>query len=131
MDNFARFEIPLENIWTGKASFINDRSRSGGWLTIITIDIDYMKQYRDFDMNPNTFPVDVGQQFLSNLTANHQHYIPIVDSAIYIPNPDNETDAYATYDRGNEANAFMNNPDGSQYIGSVWPGYTVSALASP
>jgi alpha-glucosidase len=57
--------------------------------------------------------------------ANHQHYIPIVDSAIYHPNPDNATDAYATYDRGNNSGVFLQNPDGSQYIGAVWPGYTV------
>jgi alpha-glucosidase len=44
------------------------------------VDIDYMKHYRDFEMDPNTFPVDLGQQFLSKLHANHQHYIPIVDS---------------------------------------------------
>lgn len=84
-----------------------------------------MKQYRDFDMNPNTFSVNEGQRFLSALHENHQHYIPIVDSAIYIPNSDNITDSYETYDRGNEVGAFLKNPDGSQYIGSVWPGYTV------
>jgi alpha-glucosidase len=49
-------------------------------------------------------------------TANHQHYIPIVDSAIYRPNPMNETDAYATYDRGNSSNVFLHNPDGSEYM---------------
>ena len=53
------------------------------------------------------------------------HFVPIVDSAIYIPNPDNASDAYATYTRGHEADVFLKNPDGSEYIGSVWPGYTV------
>lgn len=48
-----------------------------------------------------------------------------MDSAIYRPNPDNATDAYAVYDRGNSSNIFMRNPDGSEYIGAVWPGYTV------
>jgi alpha-glucosidase len=60
-----------------------------------------------------------------NDIANNQHYIPIVDSAIYHPNPANATDAYPTYDRGNSSDVFLKNPDGSQYIGSVWPGYTV------
>jgi alpha-glucosidase len=46
VDNFAKFNIPLENIWT---------------------DIDYMKSYRDFDMDPNTFPVAEGKQFLDKL----------------------------------------------------------------
>ena len=84
-----------------------------------------MNQYRDFTTDPVAFPVPDGQEFLSKLHANGQHYIPIVDSAIYIPNPSNASDAYETYNRGNDSGAFLNNPDGSQYIGSVWPGYTV------
>jgi hypothetical protein len=65
------------------------------------------------------------RKLLITCAANHQHYIPIVDSAIYRPNPDNATDAYAVYDRGNSSGVFMHNPDGSEYIGAVWPGYTV------
>lgn len=48
-----------------------------------------------------------------------------MDSAIYYPNPENATDAYSVYDRGNSSGVFLNNPDGSQYAGAVWPGYTV------
>jgi alpha-glucosidase len=103
VDNFAKFGIPLENIWT---------------------DIDYMNQYRDFDNDAIRFGYDEGKVFTDKLTANGQHYIPIVDSAIYIPNPDNASDAYPTFNRGNDSNAFMLNPDGSLYIGDVWPGYT-------
>ena len=102
--NFRRFDIPLETIWT---------------------DIDYMNQYRDFDNDQIRFSYPEGQQFLAQLHANGQHYIPIIDSAIYIPNPSNASDAYETYTRGNMSEVFMMNPDGSQYIGSVWPGYTV------
>lgn len=32
---------------------------------------------------------------------------------------------YPTFERGNETGSFLTNPDGSLYIGSVWPGYTV------
>ena len=84
-----------------------------------------MDQYRDFTVDSNAFPVSEGQAFLSQLHANGQHYIPIVDSAIYIPNPNNASDAYGVYTRGNSSGVFMMNPDGSQYIGEVWPGYTV------
>ncbi|EKG18238.1 Glycoside hydrolase family 31 [Macrophomina phaseolina MS6] len=104
VDNFIKFEIPLENIW---------------------LDIDYMLEYRDFTSDPNTFPVKEGLDVLQRLHDGGRHFIPIVDSAIYIPNPENETDAYATYTRGNESGAFLKNPDGSEYIGAVWPGYTV------
>jgi alpha-glucosidase len=84
-----------------------------------------MLQYRDFTNDQNTFPYEAGQEFLARLHANGQHYIPIVDSAIYIPNPNNASDAYSVYTDGNDRGVFLNNPDGSQYIGSVWPGYTV------
>ncbi|KAL8779443.1 MAG: hypothetical protein Q9194_001451 [Teloschistes cf. exilis] len=104
VDNYERFGIPLENIWT---------------------DIDYMNQYRDFDNDALRFNYSAGETFLSNLHASGRHYIPIIDSAIYVPNPENASDAYPTFNRGNDTNSFMTNPDGSTYIGEVWPGYTV------
>ncbi|KAF7712730.1 Alpha-glucosidase [Penicillium ucsense] len=102
--NFQKFEIPLENIWN---------------------DIDYMKSYRDFDNDPERFSYEEGAEFLDKLHKKGIHYIPIVDSALYIPNPDNSSDAYETYNRGAEMDVFLKNPDGSTYIGAVWPGYTV------
>lgn len=83
-----------------------------------------MRQYRDFENDAVRFGYAEGKQFLSKLHANGQHYVPIVDSAIYVPNPNNASDAYAPFTRGNASKAFMNNPDGSLYIGEVWPGYT-------
>lgn len=41
------------------------------------------------------------------------------------PNPGNATDAYAPYERGAAQDVFVKNSDGSEYIGAVWPGYTV------
>lgn len=84
-----------------------------------------MNQYRDFENDQNRFGYVEGAKFLSQLHSNGQHYIPIVDSAIYVPNPDNASDAYPIFDRGNATDSFMLNPDDSLYIGSVWPGYTV------
>lgn len=84
-----------------------------------------MDQYRDFTLDPVTFGISEAKTFLDQLHADNQHWVPIVDSAIYIPNPSNGSDAYDTYTRGNDSGAFLNNPDGSQYIGAVWPGYTV------
>jgi alpha-glucosidase len=102
--NYRDFDIPLETVWN---------------------DIDYMFQYRDFTNDPNTYPYDAGKALLDRLHADGQHYVPIVDSAIYIPNPDNASDAYSIYTDGAERGVFMRNPDGSEYIGAVWPGYTV------
>lgn len=84
-----------------------------------------MFQYRDFTNDPNTFPYEQGEEFLSKLHAKGQHYVTIVDSAIYIPNPYNGSDNYSIYDDGHSLDVFMKNPDGSEYIGEVWPGYTV------
>src|ERR1051326_7466604 len=84
-----------------------------------------MDQYRDFTTDSNTFAVPEGQKFPAELHANGQHYVPIIDSAIYVPNPQNASDAYETFNRGNDSGVFMLNPDGSTYIGNVWPGYTV------
>ncbi|KAI1074897.1 glycoside hydrolase family 31 protein [Whalleya microplaca] len=104
IDSFAEFEIPLETIWS---------------------DIDYMKAYRDFENDPVRFGYSEGADFLSRLHQNNQHYVPIIDSAVYAPNPDNASDAYPPFDRGIDQDAFLLNPDGSTYIGAVWPGYTV------
>ncbi|KAI2787723.1 Alpha-glucosidase [Penicillium oxalicum] len=95
--NFQKFEIPLENIWN---------------------DIDYMKGYRDFENDPERFAYDEGAELLDKLHKSGIHYIPIVDSALYIPNPDNSSDAYDTYTRGAEMDVFLKNPDGSTYIGA-------------
>jgi hypothetical protein len=45
-------------------------------------------------------------------------FCSIVDSAIYIPNPNNASDNYSIYTDGDDRGVFLNNPDGSQYIGS-------------
>ncbi|KAK8064553.1 alpha-glucosidase [Apiospora phragmitis] len=90
VDDFEKFEIPLETIWT---------------------DIDYMHQYRDFENDAVNFSYDEGAEFLSKLHENKKHYIPIVDAAIYAPNLENESDAYPIYNRGLEEDAFLMNPD--------------------
>ncbi|KAI9931817.1 hypothetical protein AWENTII_001528 [Aspergillus wentii] len=104
VDNHAKFGIPLETIWN---------------------DIDYMNRYRDFELDPVNFNLADATAFLKRLHDSGRHYVPIIDSAIYIPNPSNPDDAYAVFERGNATGSFLKNPDGSLYIGDVWPGYTV------
>lgn len=106
VNTYRNFGIPLETIWN---------------------DIDYMNQYRDFENDHVNFGYDEGKAFLQRLHDNGQHYIPIVDSAIYAPNPENASDAYPTYDNGKDSNSLLLNPDRSIYYGAVWPGYTVFA----
>ncbi|KAI8945447.1 glycoside hydrolase family 31 protein [Xylaria longipes] len=102
VDTFAKHEIPLETIWN---------------------DIDYMKAYRDFENDPDRYPYDKGFEFLEDLHEKNQHYIPIIDAGIYVPIPGNQSDEYPAFDRGLQQNAFVSNPDGSLYVGQVWPGY--------
>ncbi|KAI5991745.1 glycoside hydrolase family 31 protein [Pisolithus orientalis] len=85
-------------------------------------DIDLYHAFRDFTTDPVSFPTDEVRSFIENLTTNHQHYIPIVDAGIALTV--NDTDVYDPFTRGSEMNVFMKNPDGSLYIGQVWPGYT-------
>ena len=84
-----------------------------------------MDQYRDFTNGAFNFPVAEGQAFLKRIHAAGQHYVPIVDSNIYAPNPSNASDSYATYARGAAMGAFIRNPDGSFYYGDNWPGYSL------
>ncbi|KAK5937080.1 hypothetical protein PMZ80_010620 [Knufia obscura] len=79
VDNFGKFEIPLETIWN---------------------DIDYMKGYRDFENDPVRFPYDKGKEFSTVCTR-------------------------MVFTDGNDTGSFMLNPDGTLYIGEVWPGFTV------
>ncbi|KAL4070257.1 glycoside hydrolase family 31 protein [Scleroderma citrinum] len=85
-------------------------------------DIDLYHAFRDFTTDPVTFPTDQMKAFIEGLAANHQHFIPIVDAAIAVSV--NDTDVYDPFTRGIELDTFIKNPDGSLYIGQVWPGYT-------
>ncbi|KAI0641236.1 glycosyl hydrolases family 31-domain-containing protein, partial [Trametes meyenii] len=92
-------------------------------LEVMWNDIDVLHALRDFTTDPVSFPADQVKGFIEELTSNHQHYIPIVDAAIAVLV--NDTDVYDTYTKGDELDVWMKNPDGSEYLGHVWPGYTV------
>ncbi|KFY44739.1 hypothetical protein V494_01348 [Pseudogymnoascus sp. VKM F-4513 (FW-928)] len=110
--------------WTVLEDVIKNYENAGIALETIWTDIDYMNQYRDFTLDPNSWSEEGGRDFLEKLHAGGRHFVPIIDAAIYVPNEANATDAYDTFARGNSSDVFMKNPDGSLYIGSVWPGYT-------
>ncbi|KAG1898688.1 glycoside hydrolase family 31 protein [Suillus fuscotomentosus] len=81
-------------------------------------DIDLYHAYRDFTTDPVSFPGDE-----LRAATNNQHYIPITDVGIAITV--NSTDIYDPFTRGVEEDVWIKNPDGSLYLGQVWPGYTV------
>jgi alpha-glucosidase len=97
--------IPLEAIWN---------------------DIDIYDLYRDFTSDDNTFPASGMKRLISDLHANDQYYVPIVDSNIYVPNPNNASDAYAPFSRGAELGTFIRDANtGNFYYGNNWPGFSV------
>ncbi|KAJ7240162.1 glycosyl hydrolases family 31-domain-containing protein [Mycena haematopus] len=95
-------KIPLETMWN---------------------DIDVYHAFRDFTSDPVSFNGDEMREWVKELHANNQHYIPIVDAAI--GKEINSTDIYDPYRKGTELDVFIKNPDGTEYVGQVWPGYTV------
>ena len=72
--------------WTETEGVVNSYKEFGIPLETIWNDIDYMSFYRDFENDPIRFSYSEGQAFLKRLHANGQHYVPIIDSAIYVPN---------------------------------------------
>lgn len=52
-----------------------------------------MRGYRDFDNEETNWSYEEGEKFLDNLHQSGRSFVPLVDSALYIPNPDNSSDA--------------------------------------
>ncbi|KAI0757707.1 glycosyl hydrolases family 31-domain-containing protein [Daedaleopsis nitida] len=92
-------------------------------LEVMWNDIDLYHAVRDFTTDPVSFPADEMRELIGELALSRQHYIPIVDAGI--PVLVNSSDEYPPYERGAELDVFIKNPDGSEYIGQVRPGYSV------
>ena len=60
------------------------------------------------------------REFTEWVHARKQHFIPIVDAAIGIP--EGKGDKYATYEEGHKKGVFIKNADGTEFVGKVWPG---------
>ncbi|MCG3138070.1 MAG: hypothetical protein HJJLKODD_01928 [Phycisphaerae bacterium] len=84
---------------------------------VIYLDIDYMNQYRVFTWHPEFYPHP--EKLMSDLAALGFKVVTIVDPGIR-----NEP-GYHIYDEGTERNAWVKNPDGTPYVGAVWPGKCV------
>lgn len=83
------------------------------------LDIDFQYKNRPFTINEQAFPnMD---KALAMLHTMHFHVVAITD--LHIAHAPNQN--YAPYDSGIAGDQFVHNPDGSVYIGSVWPGPSV------
>src|SRR5216684_6817717 len=86
---------------------------------VLYLDIDFQKEHRPFTVDTEHFPHF--EQMLSDLKREDFHVVAITDLHIArVPGA-----GYAPYGSGLAADRFVKNPDGSVYVGSVWPGPSV------
>lgn len=93
--NYSEANIPLETMWT---------------------DIDYMELRRVFTLDPERFPADLVKDLVDTLHARDQHYIVMVDPAVFYGEPNPALNAGLEYD------TFIKDTNGTDYEGVVWAG---------
>ena len=85
----------------------------------IYLDIDFQEKNRPFTINNAAYPNF--PEMIAQLKANNFHVVTITDLHIaHLP-----ASHYAPYDSGVAGDHFVKSPDGSTYIGKVWPGPSV------
>lgn len=85
----------------------------------IYLDIDYQQGLAPFTVNRQTFPHF--ESMIADLRAMGFRVITITD--LHIKHDPGH--GYAPYDSGAKDDVFVKNPDGTTYIGDVWPGPSV------
>ncbi|HEY4661068.1 MAG TPA: TIM-barrel domain-containing protein [Terriglobales bacterium] len=97
------------------AKFRSERIPADG----LYLDIDFQINNRPFTFDPAKFPNFV--QMLADLKKENFHVVTITDLHIaFLPNA-----GYAPFDTGVAGDHFVKNPDGSVFVGTVWPGPSV------
>jgi alpha-glucosidase len=88
-------------------------------LDAIYFDIDYQQGNAPFTINRQYFPNF--EKMISDFRAQGVHTVLITD--MHIKKDPNHN--YLPYDTGMQRDAFVKNPDGSVFVGPVWPGDSV------
>jgi alpha-glucosidase len=86
---------------------------------VVYLDIDYQYRNRPFTVDPDRFPDFLG--LVADLRKQHFHLVTITD--LHIAHVANQ--GYMPYDTGHAGDNFVKNPDGSEFVGIVWPGPAV------
>ncbi len=84
---------------------------------VIFLDIDYEDGYRSFTVDHKRFPTFAGM--IHDLGQEGFKIVTIVDLHM------KKEKGYRPYDEGVAGDHFVKNPDGSEYVGKVWPGASV------
>ena len=85
-------------------------------LDMIYMDIDYMDNFKDFTVNGKEF--EDFPSFVKDMKENHIHLVPIIDAGVKVEK------GYEVYEEGVENGYFCKREDGSDFVGTVWPGET-------
>ncbi|MDD6050735.1 MAG: glycoside hydrolase family 31 protein [Clostridiales bacterium] len=86
-------------------------------LDTMSMDIDYMEDFKDFTWDAKKFPDLPGM--IADFKADHIRVMPIIDAGV------KECPGDPTYDEGMEKDYFVKKADGSVFVGAVWPGHAV------
>lgn len=86
-------------------------------IDVIHLDIDYMKGYRDFTWDTDKYADP--KAFVAKMRKQGIRLEPILDAGV------KKDDKYGIYKEGIEKGYFVKNPDGTVYVGTVWPGDSV------
>ena len=84
---------------------------------VIHLDIHYMNGYRDFTFSPENFPHP--KELIDTLAAEGFKVVTIVDPGLKIDS------GYSVYRDGLSRQAYITLPDGTPYVGIVWPDRSV------
>jgi alpha-glucosidase len=86
---------------------------------VLYLDIDFQLKKRPFTIDPNAFPNF--SKMVDDLGKQNLRLVAITDMHIaYVP-----SSAYTPFDSGVAGDHFVKNPDGSVFVGGVWPGPSV------
>lgn len=86
---------------------------------VIYLDIDFQDRHRPFTVDTVKFPHF--SQMIADLKKQNFHIVAITD--LHIASAPQES--YEPYDSGVAGDHFVKNPDGTIYVGKVWPGPSV------
>ena len=81
---------------------------------VLWLDIAYMRGYRVFTWSRRKFPHP--RQLLTQLHAQGYHVVTIVDPGVKVD------PSYRVFASGKRQQVFVRYPDGSPFVGPVWPG---------
>ena len=84
---------------------------------VVYLDIDYLQNHQAFDINREYFPTF--EQMVKDLAKDNFKLVVISDLHLAAKK------GYKPYDEGVAGDNLVKNPDGSLYIGPVWPGPSV------